>query len=811
MGVPSAPRTSSRGHQLTDPAQRITSALADRYRIERELGGGGMSRVYLAQETALGRQVVIKVIAPELAEGLSAERFQREVKLAARLQQANIVPVLTAGDAAGLPYYAMPFVKGESLRARLVSGVPLATSDALSILRDVARALAYAHAEGVVHRDIKPDNILLSGGAAVVTDFGIAKAISASRTQEGGDGGVTLTQTGSSIGTPAYMAPEQAVGGAVDHRADLYAWGVVAYELLAGAHPFSGKAGAQQLVAAHLTEAPVPLIGRNPEVPRSVAALVMQCLEKDPERRPPNAESLVAGLSASVTPSGERPAPSGGASPLRQRILVLVAVLGALAAGIYARRGHVPTTTDRTVVVIPFDNLGAAEDAYFADGVTEEIASQLARIPGMQVVARSSVQRYRGSDKSPQQIATELGASYALSGSVRWARTPGAAAGTSGETQVRIVPALVRAGSGTQLWGEPFQEKLTDVFQVQADVAERVALALSVTLGSGQRAALRRPDSQNPEARDAQLRGRALLRQRGLANLRGAVTEFRRAIALDSNYARAWAGYSSAYGLLPVYFDTTIAPIAAYAESERAAQRAVALDSLLPEAQSALAVALFHNVQLKAALATIDRAIALDPSAALAYKDRGEILLAQGRIAEAEAPLRRAIALDPLVPVLHADLIVWLSATRQVDSAVALADRVIAMDPANPFWHYTRIGALMDAGRPEESVNACISFGAPPDVCRRAWPGFLVPAHRTDGLALLADLGRRPAEGRLFPPVLRAAAYARLGVPDSAFAWLRTGLAPGNNEFYAIINSAWFQPIKTDPRWDEIVGAMQRR
>jgi len=224
--------------------ERLTASLGSGYTLERELGGGGMSRVFVARENALGREVVVKVIAPELAEGVSAERFTREIATAARLQQANIVPVLTAGASGGLPYYTMPFVKGESLRALMARGTVLTLHDRVNLLRDVARALAYAHSEGVVHRDIKPDNILLSAGTAVVTDFGIAKAISASRTIDGvaptsPDG--TLTQAGSSIGTPAYMAPEQAAGDVVDHRADLYAWGVVAYELLSGAHPFAGK------------------------------------------------------------------------------------------------------------------------------------------------------------------------------------------------------------------------------------------------------------------------------------------------------------------------------------------------------------------------------------------------------------------------------------------------------------------------------------------------------------------------------------------------------------------------------------------
>jgi serine/threonine-protein kinase len=284
---------------------RLEAALGTIYVIDRELGGGGMSRVFVAQEVALGRDVVVKIVAPELREELSAERFAREVQLAARLQQANIVPVLNAGDADGMAYYTMPYVDGQSLRARIARG-PLPLGEALDVLRDVARALAYAHAQGIVHRDIKPENVLLSSGTAVVTDFGIAKALSASRTTVDGARAraTALTQAGTSLGTPAYMAPEQALGEEVDARTDLYAWGVIAYELLAGAHPFAGHATAQRLVAAHLSEMPAPL---PTDVPTAVAELVMQCLAKDPAARPAGATELLARLSAAVTP-GARPA-----------------------------------------------------------------------------------------------------------------------------------------------------------------------------------------------------------------------------------------------------------------------------------------------------------------------------------------------------------------------------------------------------------------------------------------------------------------------------------------------------------------------
>ena len=291
-----------------DLRDQLQAALGDAYTLQQELGGGGMSRVFVARDAALERSVVIKVLAPELAEGLSAERFTREIKVTAALQEPHIVPVLAAGvTAEGLPYYSMPFVRGETLRVRMDAGsVPV--DEALSVLRDVATALEYAHTHGVVHRDIKPENILRSGRSAVVTDFGIAKALSESKTTSANP----LTQAGTSLGTPAYMAPEQVSGDTIDQRADLYSWGVIAYELLSGRHPFAGKTSAQQLMAAHITESPTPVGDVAPGVPSAVSAIVMRTLAKNPADRPANAGELVAALAA---PS---PGAQGGAQPARR-------------------------------------------------------------------------------------------------------------------------------------------------------------------------------------------------------------------------------------------------------------------------------------------------------------------------------------------------------------------------------------------------------------------------------------------------------------------------------------------------------------
>jgi len=284
----------------SDLRERLQGSLGSAYAIERELGGGGMSRVFVADETSLGRKVVVKVLPPELAAGVNVDRFKREIQVAARLQHPHIVPVLSAGEFEGLPFYTMPLVDGSSVRARLANG-PLSITETVNILREVARALAYAHANGVVHRDIKPDNVLLTGGSATVTDFGIAKALSAARDE--GPGSPTLTAMGTSLGTPTYMAPEQAAGDpATNHRADLYSFGCMAYELLTGRPPFAGLSP-HKLFAAHMGEKPVPISEVRLDTPPALAEVVMRCLEKEPDNRPQSA-SDVAHVLDTVSSSG---------------------------------------------------------------------------------------------------------------------------------------------------------------------------------------------------------------------------------------------------------------------------------------------------------------------------------------------------------------------------------------------------------------------------------------------------------------------------------------------------------------------------
>ena len=801
-----------KAYEQRDVRAELQAALGGAYTLERELGGGGMSRVFLAREIALDRDVVIKIIAPELREGLSAERFARELQFAARLQQANIVPVLSAGDADGTPYYTMPYVDGQSLRARLARA-PVPLGEALDILRDIARALAYAHAQGIVHRDIKPENVLLSSGTAVVTDFGIAKALSASRTTELARD-ATLTQVGTSLGTPAYMSPEQALGESVDARTDLYSWGVIAYELLAGAHPFAAHVNAQRLVAAHLTETPASLTTVQPDVPVSISALVMQCLAKDPADRPADANEVLARLSAAVTPGTQSNLDSTGrirGSIMRRWLAPAAVFVLALAAGaIVLVRRSTTTAPERTVIVVPFDNVGNPADAYFAEGVSDEIASQLARLPGLQVVGRDGVRRFRGSTLSPRDIARQLGGAWVLSGSVRWARDAGNA-GVNGAARVRIVPSLVNVTTGVQAWGEPFDEPLTDVFKVQADIAERVASALSLTLGGAARAALHRQETNDPTARDAQLLGRYLLHQRGVTNLRGAVAAFNRAIARDSNYARAWAGLSEATVLLPQYYDTTESDAVVRARAEQAARRAAMLDSTLPEVQLALARSQSAQFRFRDALGSINRAIALDSTSTLAYDLKYEILTALGREDEAGAASRRAVELDGLSALALNNRAIWFSSAGARDSAVRYAERAVTVDPSEGEWKRTLGMVYARAGRLTDAIRQCIGgVSAQRDECAATLaPLAGAPENRNATLAALGRLGRQ--RGATGTPTFAAIIYARLGMPDSVFSRLAVAVERHDDTFTHLITVPDFRPYQSDPRWDAIVGAVRRR
>jgi len=694
-----------------DLRDQLQSTLGSAYSVERELGGGGMSRVFLAEEVSLGRKVVVKILSGDLVAGMSGERFSREVRLAASLQHPSIVPVLTTGMADGVPYYTMPYVKGESLRERTRQPPRIPRKQALSILRDIARALQYAHAEGVIHRDIKPENVLLSSDAALVTDFGIAKAISAARTTGAPEfpteSGMMLTQAGASVGTPAYMAPEQIVGDAMDHRVDLYAWGIVAYEVLSGAHPFAGKTTAQQFLAAHLSQAPANLGEHVTDLSPVVADLVMRCLQKNPEDRPASAAELVELLDVSHTSAPTHPQiahPRRKASPLAIGLIVL-AIIGAAAYAYGTSRESNTTGIARSsVAVLPFaDDRADSAEAYFGEGIADELMSALGKVQGLRVASRtSSIAVARRRDLDVKEIGSRLGVATVVEGTVR--RAGG---------RLRVSAQLTSTSDGLTLWSETYERENKDVFAVQDEITDAIVAALRPELAGGSSVAQRPKASQgtrNPEAYDLYLRGLYLLERRG-AGVAQSADYFSQAIAKDSGFARAYAGLADALEFFPYFTGVPAAKVEARATA--AAKRSLQLDPTLAEPRVALAMAHMHAFRWKEAEAEFKRAIAADPNSSVAHTQYGRFLSMLARIPESYEEFKRARALDPLAGTAS----VWLSNTLSVmgqhDAAWEESKRARELDPNLVTTRTILALNRLDAGHAADA-RAAVGDNVPP-------------------------------------------------------------------------------------------------
>ena len=512
---------------------RLQSALVDRYRIERELGRGGFAVVYLAHDLRHDRAVALKVLHDEVAANLGSERFEREIRFAARLQHPHILGVFDSGAADGRLWFTMPFIEGETLRNRMQRERQLPLADALGIAREVADALHCAHQHGVLHRDIKPENILLSGRHAVVADFGIARALT--------DGNASLTLTGMAIGSPGYMSPEQATGDRdLDARSDVYALGCVLYEMLAGEGPFDAPT-AQGRIARSLTDTPRPIHTLRPAVSEALDAILGTALAKVPADRFATAEAFGDAL-AGVSTTGSTGA-YGTVSPRAPRRLWM----GVAAAAVLLLTGFGGALTWRALhsrergkalAVLPFESAGSADDAAFADGITEEVRGKLTAVPGLRVTARTSSNQYRGSRKTPREIGGELGVEFILTGTVRWATGPG------GERRVRVTPELINASSGNTRWQEPFDEVMSDVFKVQSGIATKVASALGATFGDDLTQQLNTNLTSNLVAYQEYLKGEAateaLSRTDG-KSLQEGLAHYERAAALDTGFAVAWS------------------------------------------------------------------------------------------------------------------------------------------------------------------------------------------------------------------------------------------------------------------------------
>jgi serine/threonine-protein kinase len=658
-----------------------------------------MARVFVAHDETLGREVIVKVLPPELTYGFSAARFTREFKLAATLQEPHIVPVLTAGQTVGgLPFYTMPFVRGESLRVRVRRGrVPL--DECMTIMRDIALALAYAHKQGIVHRDIKPENILLSEGTAVVTDFGIAKAVQAAMTAtppEGpGGGGLAITLPGDTVGTPAYMSPEQAAADpTTDQRADIYAWGVVAYELLAGKHPFAEKTNSPQaLLTAQMSDTPPSITAESPGVPRPIAELVMSCLSKTASMRPANGSALLAALD---DPSTAR-RPRIGVDRLGSRApLIATLVLALVLVGAAVWRARAASARPPLIAVLPFETEGVGADSSFADGLRDAVTGKLARLTGLSVIDRKSVLSLATSPATTaQQAGKSLGADYVLQASVRWAK------GADGKPRVRVSPMLIRVSDGTTRWaGEPEIVSPADPFTIQASVATRVAEAMDVVMADRERTTMARRATSDTGAFAAVIRGKRISEENRTSSYREyerALRYFESAYQRDPDYAdalglagQALAGMSYAGGAKLLDSASVLA------------QRALDLD---PTQVNAVATLAFRGFGRPAeALGILRQALRENPSSIdlLTYEQRALVFV--GDSAGAWEAVQRILPLAPASKSVLATCFRTALALRRYSDARDLVARERALDPA-------ALGPIFDAATLSAKLGDRASVG----------------------------------------------------------------------------------------------------
>lgn len=676
---------------INDLRARLNAALAGRYRLEEVLGRGGAAVVYRAYDVKHERRVALKVLHPEVCATVGSERFLREIKFAAKLSHPHILPVHDSDTVDGLAFYVMPEVADGSIRQRVNKHGPLPVADAVGVLRDVLDALHHAHQRGIVHRDIKPDNVMVSGRHALVADFGVAKALTEAAERPDVD------TAGTAIGTPAYMAPEQAAADpGIDHRADIYSVGVLAYELLTGLPPFRGVS-ARAVLSAHLTKDPEPVTLHREDVPPALERFVMRCLAKDPAERFQSAAEASAALEAEMgelVGSGSTRA-TAAVRRVGRRGLVGIAILAVVVlVGWWLRGPSAAVASDRPlVVVLPFDNLGPGEDEYFANGVSSAITARLSSLGSLGVISRSSATQYRAGGFTPQALAQELGVDYILAGTIQRERP------TDPRSRVRIIPQLIRAADGRQLWATVYDQDVVEVFRVQSEIAERVARALDVTVREADRRHMTTRPTDDLAAYELYLRGHDYLEGKvgtGDANARRiAIDFFERALERDPRFALAWAELSLAHiWLFRFFVDPSDRRLTL---AKAAVDSALALQPDLPTAHLALGYYYSWSATPDPVLARdeFERVLQGEPSNADALTQMAALQAGSGDWDGALRHAALAVELDPRRPD-WAETAGWFHLmTRRYAEAERYFDRALELAPDMASAHQGKLALVL--------------------------------------------------------------------------------------------------------------------
>src|SRR5262245_23095071 len=707
---------------MPDVLAVLTTRLADRYAIEHELGRGGMATVYLARDTRHGRSVAIKVLEPDLAVAFGAERFLREIGIAAQLSHPYIVPLIDSGEAGGLLYYASPFSPGGSLRERLDQAGRLALKDALRIVEEVGAGLDYAHRHGFVHRDVKPENILFADGHALLADFGIARAGAT-------PGKPTVTEVGLALGTPEYMSPEQASGDQnLGSESDVYSLACVLYEMLTGAPPFD-TGSARATMAKQITETPRPLRALRPEAPATVGRAVERALEKDPDARFSSVAEFITALNAPPTDDGA------------------------------------PPVTPRSIAVLPFVNASPdPENEYLSDGITDELIDALVKVDGLRVASRTSVFALKGKPQDIRAIGALLGCAVVLEGTVRKAGD-----------RLRITAQLTSTDDGRLLWSQRYDRLLDDVFAIQEEIGRTIVGTLRATWFADLAPPAARRTTTSVKAYSLYLKGRYAWNKRTAEGVTEAITSFEQAIAEDPGYAAAYAGLADSYSL---QIDYRNVPVHEGHEHAKAyARKALQLDETLAEAHASLAWSAFiYDWDWDKAAQEFRRAIALDPHYATARQWHAFLLASRGQLEEAVTEVLMAQQLDPTsISVRRSVGWAHYYARRHDQSRYHLL-RAIALNPTAAETYrilaltYAEQGDLVEAERVAREALELPGAGS----YTLATLGFVLGrAGKQDAAhAVLADLDRREAAEGYVSPVAFATIYLGLNEWGRALPWM---------------------------------------